>query len=86
MRPEIRPATPCEPDLAHENVGGQGGKQDTLLVTVEETARLFNIDRSTVYDMLRRGDLPSVKIGRRRLISRQALINFISRSESVEQA
>lgn len=52
-----------------------------LLVTVEEASHLLSIHRTTIYDMLGRGDLPSVKIGRRRLISRQALIDFISRSE-----
>ncbi len=57
---------------------------DKLLVSVEEAAQLLSINRCTVYDMLGRGDLPSVKIGRRRLISRQSLVDFISRSENHE--
>lgn len=57
-------------------------KVDTLLVSVEEAARLISINRSTVFDMLGRGDLPSVRIGRRRLISRQALADFVSRMEA----
>lgn len=58
------------------------GRNDTLLVPVVEAARLLSIDRSTVYEMLARGDLPSIKIGRRRLVSRQALIDYITRSEN----
>ncbi len=57
---------------------------DKLLVSVEEAAQLLSINRATVYDMLGRAELPSVKIGRRRLISRQSLVDFISRSESQE--
>ena len=69
-------ASECFSDAtAHENATSR------LLLTVDNVAHLLSINRSTVYDMLGRGDLPSVKIGRRRLISRQALIDFISRSE-----
>jgi len=57
---------------------------DKLLVTVEEAAQLLSINRSTVYDLIGRGHLPSVKIGRRRLISRQSLVDFINRSENHE--
>lgn len=55
---------------------------ESLLVTVEEAARLLCVHRATVYDLLGRGELSSVKIGRRRLISRTALLHFIVRSES----
>jgi len=40
---------------------------------VEEAARLLNVGRSTVYDLIRSGRLRSVKIGRRRLVPRDAL-------------
>ncbi len=53
-----------------------------LLLSVEEAAQLLSINRSSVYDLIGRGDLPSVKIGRRRLVYRQSLINFIIRCES----
>lgn len=53
-----------------------------LLLTIEETAHLLGVNRSTVYDLIGCGDLPSVKIGRRRLVYRQSLINFIIRCES----
>jgi excisionase family DNA binding protein len=42
-------------------------------VRVEEAARLLGVGRSTVYDLIRSGRLRSVKIGRRRLIPRDAL-------------
>ncbi|MBA2550904.1 MAG: helix-turn-helix domain-containing protein [Nocardioidaceae bacterium] len=54
---------------------------ETLLVTVEQAAYLLCVNRSTIYDLIGRSMLPSVKIGRRRLVSRQALVDFIDRSE-----
>jgi excisionase family DNA binding protein len=40
---------------------------------VEDAARLLNVGRSTAYDLIRTGRLRSVKIGRRRLVPRDAL-------------
>ncbi|WP_446216279.1 helix-turn-helix domain-containing protein [Micromonospora sp. IBHARD004] len=40
---------------------------------VEEAARLLNVGRTTAYDLIRSGRLRSVKIGRRRLVPRDAL-------------
>ncbi len=61
--------------------GASVARRETLLVSVEEAAHLLRVNRSTVYNLLGCGDLPSVKIGSRRLISRQALGAFIDRSE-----
>ena len=41
------------------------------LLTVEQTVRLTQLGRATVYEALRRGDLPSVRVGRRVLIPRR---------------
>jgi excisionase family DNA binding protein len=40
---------------------------------VEDAARILNVGRSTVYDLIRSGRLRSIKIGRRRLVPRSAL-------------
>lgn len=45
---------------------------------VEEAARLLNVGRSTAYDLIRSGRLRSVKIGRRRLVPREALDALIA--------
>jgi excisionase family DNA binding protein len=55
---------------------------DKLLVTVLEASRLLSVNRSTVYDLMGRGELPSLRIGRRRLISTQALLDFVAEHES----
>jgi excisionase family DNA binding protein len=44
-----------------------------LVYTIEEAAQLLRIGRTTAYDAARRGELPSVRLGRRLLVPRQAL-------------
>ena len=43
----------------------------------EEAARLTGLSRDLLYDQMRRGNLRYVKIGRRRLITRQHLEQFL---------
>jgi len=38
---------------------------ERLLLTVEEAARLLNIGRNTCYELIRRGELPAVRLGER---------------------
>lgn len=42
---------------------------DPLLVTVEEAARLLRVGRTLIYQQVRRGTLPSVRVGRCRRIA-----------------
>ncbi|WP_203231162.1 helix-turn-helix domain-containing protein [Nocardioides caldifontis] len=49
-----------------------------LLFTPEEIARLLHVGRSKVYDLLRTGELRSVKVGGRRRVSAKALADFVN--------
>lgn len=53
-----------------------------ILLSAEQAAALLAINRSTVYELLARGELVSFKIGRRRLISRSAIDQFIAEREA----
>ena len=44
-----------------------------LTVTVTEAARLLGISRGMAYECVRTGELPSIMLGRRILISRRRL-------------
>ena len=50
---------------------------ERLAYSVDEAARLTGLSRDLLYDQMRRGKLPYVKIGRRRLITRQHLEQFL---------
>jgi excisionase family DNA binding protein len=50
---------------------------ERLTLTVEETARLLGISRGAAYEAVRRGELPSLRIGRRILIPRSRLADLL---------
>ena len=49
------------------------------LHTVEEVMRRLRVGRSTAFDLIASRQLRSVKVGRRRLVSEAALMEFIRR-------
>lgn len=52
---------------------------EPLLVRVEEAARLLSLSRSTIYEMLDAGELPSVRRGAARRIPVAALRAWVER-------
>jgi excisionase family DNA binding protein len=44
-----------------------------LTTSVEEAGRLLGISRSLAYELVNRGDIPSIRLGRRIVVPRQAL-------------
>lgn len=53
-----------------------------LAVSPNEAARLCSIGRTTLYAALSSGELKSVKIGARRLITLEALRDWLKRNET----
>ena len=53
-----------------------------LVLTVSETAEALALSARTVNRMLARHELPSIKIGRRRLIRRDALRTWLDSREA----
>jgi excisionase family DNA binding protein len=50
---------------------------ERLAYSVNEAARLTGLSRDLIYDEMRRGNLDYIKVGRRRLITRQHLERFL---------
>lgn len=51
----------------------------TLLLTVEQTAAELHIARRRVFELIRTGQLPSVKIGTSRRIRSADLADYVAR-------
>ncbi len=51
-----------------------------LTMTVEEAAKALGIGRGLAYDLVGRGELPSVRLGRRLVVPREALGRLLSDS------
>ena len=65
----------------------QSGKPESdhaerLAYSVDEAARLTGLSRDLLYDEMRRGNLTYVKVGRRRLITRHHLQQFLADASS----
>jgi excisionase family DNA binding protein len=55
---------------------------ERLAYSVDEAARLTGLSRDLLYDEMRRGNLAYVKVGRRRLITRYHLQQFLADASS----
>lgn len=66
-----RSLSPAKPSLHALNAG------PAIAASIPESARIVGVSRSLIYKMLNEGRLPSVKIGRRRVIPIEALRAFI---------
>lgn len=49
---------------------------ERLLVTIEETADALAVGRTTVYGLLRSGELTAAKIGRRSLVTVESVLAY----------
>jgi excisionase family DNA binding protein len=58
------------------------GKKIAALLTAEDVAEVLNISRSYAFELLQRGDIPKVKIGRATRVRPCDLEDFIKRSMS----
>jgi excisionase family DNA binding protein len=68
---------PHDDSTAAAGRSGQDPHSGRLAYSVNEAARLTGLSRDLLYDEMRRGNLASVKGGRRRLITRQHLNQFL---------
>lgn len=46
---------------------------DPLLISVQEAARTLSVGRTSIYQLIKSGELETMKLGRRRLITIQSL-------------
>ena len=50
---------------------------DKLAYSVTEAAQALGVSRRTMYDLIHREDFPTLKVGGRRLISRELLAEWV---------
>jgi excisionase family DNA binding protein len=60
-------------------------QQEKLAITVDEAAKLLGVGRNVTYEAVRTGQIPSIRIGRRIIIPRAALLNMLKKAD-VEKA
>jgi len=81
LRENPRPGTapsPADAALPRAEEAEPGLSAGRLAYSVDEVARLTGLSRDLLYDQMRQGNLDYLKIGRRRLITRQHLEQFLA--------
>ena len=73
--------TPAPPAVGEPGAG----QTERLAYSVDEAARLTGLSRDLLYDEMRRGHLTYLKVGRRRLITRQHLEQFLGITPGAEE-
>jgi excisionase family DNA binding protein len=63
--------------------GGDPMRQESLTLTVKEVAAALNISRGLAYKAVRDGSIPTIRIGRRILVSRRALDRLLETPTSL---
>jgi excisionase family DNA binding protein len=56
----------------------QHASAEPAVLTVEEAAKFLRISRQSAYQAVHSGDLPSIRVGRRLLVSRAALERLLA--------
>ena len=55
--------------------------EERLVYTVAEAGEMLGISRAFVYELVARGELPVIKLGRRRLVPKVGLLALVGQSE-----
>ena len=55
---------------------------ERLAIAVEEAAHLLGISRSLAYELCVRGELPTIRLGRRIVVPKRALLEMIENVEA----
>lgn len=53
---------------------------DRLVYTVAEAGKLLGISRAFAYELVARGELPVIRLGRRRLVPKAALLALVGQT------
>jgi excisionase family DNA binding protein len=63
-----------------------GTHDDTLYVDIQGACRLTGLGRSKLYELLGNGEIQSLKVGRRRIVTMAALRDFLNRLQADKTA
>jgi excisionase family DNA binding protein len=71
--------TTAQPALIPDDEPASGvlRQRDRLVLTIAEAAEVLGISRAFAYELCARGELPVIRLGRRRLVPKQALLALV---------
>ena len=60
-------------------------KEEAMTLSVEHAARLIGVSRTTAYRLVRDGELPGIKVGRRVLVLKKPLMEMLGAEEDASR-
>ena len=74
----------AEPGQEARGAHGTAGtaRAERLTFTVDEVAIALGISRSSAYECAKRGDIPTVRLGRRIVVPRRAVLELLGESDT----
>ena len=75
-------AAGLEPAHITNDIPPQSSAENKVTLTVSEAAELIGISKPSMYEVVRAGKVRSVKVGKKILISRQSLMDWLKKGEN----
>jgi len=86
VRPKVRLTREADPPSSapkpHRHLEVAVDRHESLTVSVVKAAQLLGVSRALAYELVARGDLPSLRLGRRVVIPRRALEALVEGAEA----
>ena len=71
-----------EPEHLDNSTSQQSSPGTKMTLSVREAAELIGISKPSMYEVVRAGKVRSVKVGKKILISRQSLLDWLKKGET----
>ena len=60
-----------------DGTGTRSSNRDRLVLTIAEAAEVLGVSRAFAYELAARDEIPVLRLGRRRLVPRKALLQMV---------
>ena len=71
-----------EPEHLDNSIPQQSSPGTKMTLTVREAAEMIGISKPKMYELIREGEIPSIHVGKKIVIARQALLDWLSEGDT----
>ena len=79
---DMTTASRQEPEYLDNSIPQQSSPGTKMTLSVQEAAGLIGISKPKMYELLRSNEIPSIHVGKKIVIIRQALLDWLSKGEN----
>ena len=71
-----------EPEYLDNSIPQQSSPGTKMTLSVREAAELIGISKPKMYELIHSNEIPSIHVGKKIVIARQALLDWLSKGEN----